>query len=192
MNKLPLMVRLRAALKRAAYSGPMRDRWQRPDEVLAILDLEPGQRVVDLGAGGGYFTFRLARAVGQDGRVFAVDPDRDMLAWIAARSDRQGYPQIATIQPHDGELELPEPVDRILTVNAFHHLPEDRAPYFAQLADALAPGARIAIVEAQPRWFLFGHATEPETIRRTLTEAGYQVVAEHDFLPRQSLTVFER
>ena len=66
-------------LKRSAYDGFGRDGWQQPDRVIEALALEPGARVADLGAGGGYFTFRLADATGPDGLVYAVDVDPGML-----------------------------------------------------------------------------------------------------------------
>lgn len=184
--------RLRGALKSAMYSGPARDRWQHPDRVVAALAIEEGQRVADLGAGGGYFTYRLARAVGAQGRVYAVDPDGDMRSRIGERAARKGYGNIVTVEPGDDDAGLPEPVDLVLTVNAFHHLPDDRTGYFERLAEALRPGGRVAIIEARPRWFLFGHATDPVRIRSVLTAAGYTVTAEHDFLSRQSFTIFER
>lgn len=185
-----LLADLRGALKSALYSGPGRDRWQHPDRVLAALDLEEGQRIADLGAGGGYFTFRLARAVGPEGRVYAADTDGDMRSRIDARAARKGYPNIVTVDPGDGAPRLPGPVDLVLIVNAFHHLPDDRVTYFADLAGALRLDGRVAVIEAEPRWYLFGHATPPDRIRATLTEAGYTVVAEHDFLPRQSFATF--
>jgi arsenite methyltransferase len=66
--------------KALAYAGPIRDGWQRPAAVIDALHLQSGTSVADIGAGGGYFTFRLANAVGDQGRVYAVDTDQDMIA----------------------------------------------------------------------------------------------------------------
>lgn len=187
-----LASRLRGALKAFSYSGLFRSRWQQPERVVEALAVERGSRVADLGAGGGYFTFRLARAVGPDGRVYAVDVDDDMRARMDRRARRAGVPNVVTVAPHDGAAGLPEPVDLILVVDAFHHLPEQRAEYFGNLADTLRPGGRIAVIEAVPRWFWFGHATDPAEIRSVMTAAGYEVSSEHDFLGPQSFLVFAR
>src|SRR5262249_8042116 len=71
-------------MKRFAYEGFLRDRWQHPERVIASLGLQPGAAVADLGSGGGYFTFRLARAVGPTGKVYAADVDQDLNDYIAA------------------------------------------------------------------------------------------------------------
>src|SRR5262245_53792485 len=70
-------------LKRLAYEGFGRDRWQQPDKVIESLSIADGGRVADLGCGGGYFTFRLARAVGSGGKVYAVDVDADMTEYVS-------------------------------------------------------------------------------------------------------------
>lgn len=181
--------RIRAAVKGFLYSGFLRDRWQLPDRVLGVLDLREGETVADLGAGGGYFTYRLARAVGLEGTVYAVDTDPDMVEHLRARAEHKGYPQIQVVHPEGDTPQLPEAVDAVLTVNAFHHLPDDRAGYFAQLTESINPGGRLAVVEARPKWFLFGHATEPKEIRLVLERAGFVDLQTHDFLPRQSFTV---
>jgi tRNA A58 N-methylase Trm61 len=59
-------------------SAPRRDRWQQPHCVVDTLGIEQGVRVADIGAGGGYVTMRLARAVGAEGWVYAVDTDADL------------------------------------------------------------------------------------------------------------------
>jgi arsenite methyltransferase len=184
--------RMRAALKGFLYSGFVRDRWQLPDRVLDVLDVREGDTVADLGAGGGYFTFRLARAVGPTGTVVAVDTDPDMIGYIRERAERKGYHQIEVVHPDDETPQLPREVDAVLTVNAFHHLPDDRVEFFSQLAESISPGGRLVVVEPRPRWFLFGHATEPEEIRSVLEQAGCADIETHDYLPRQSLTIARR
>jgi SAM-dependent methyltransferase len=183
--------RARIALKGFAYSGPGRARWQLPDRVVAELGLQPGDRVADLGAGGGYFTFRLARAVGPSGIVYAVDTDPDMRAGLAARAARDEDANVAVVAAGPDDPRLPEPVDLAFLVNAFHHVP-DQPAYFADLAGSLRPGGRVAIVEARPDGInrLVGHATAPAAIRSRLEAAGYTLLAEHDFLPRQGFLVF--
>jgi len=185
--------RARIALKGFAYSGFGRARWQLPDRVVAELEVKPGDRVADLGAGAGYFTFRLARAVGPSGVVYAVDTDPDMRAGLAARAARGEDANVAVVAAGPDDPGLPEPVDLALLVNAYHHVP-DRPAYFANLARSLRPGGRVAIVEARPDGInrLIGHATPPATIRSELEAAGYTLLAERDFLPRQGFLVFGR
>ncbi|MDP8929079.1 MAG: hypothetical protein M3O70_11040 [Actinomycetota bacterium] len=70
--------RIRAAAKGFLYSSFSRDRWQLPDRVLRVVDVDEGEKIADLGAGAGYFTYRLARAVGREGTVYAVPELRSM------------------------------------------------------------------------------------------------------------------
>jgi ubiquinone/menaquinone biosynthesis C-methylase UbiE len=182
--------RIRRNLKSFCYSGGSgRDRWQYPDRVIAALGLRPGQRVADLGAGGGYFTFRLARAVGAEGRVYAVDVDPDMRWLIDDRVTRERVGNVVTVAAEPDGAQLPEPVDLVLVVDAFHHLP-DPATLMSRLAGQLGPAGRVAVIEPRPKWTYFGHATDPAVIRSAMADAGYQPVEEHGFLPRQSFLTF--
>ncbi|MDP8929081.1 MAG: class I SAM-dependent methyltransferase [Actinomycetota bacterium] len=115
-----------------------------------------------------------------------------MVEHIRDRAERKGYRQIEVVHAEGDTPLLPEKVDVVLTVNAFHHLPDDRVGFFTELMESMSPGGRLAVVEARPRWFLFGHATEPEEIRRVLEQAGYVDLESHGFLPRQSFTVARR
>jgi arsenite methyltransferase len=183
-----------ARVRGALYSGFGRDRWQRPDEVIAALQLKPGDRVADLGSGGGYFTFRLARAVGPSGVVFAVDRDRALLDGIARRATKDGLANIQTVDADADDPALPEPVDLVFVSNAYHHL-ENHVDYFRRASRHLAPGGRIAILEGTREGLmarLFGHATSPATIRGEMRSAGYRVVDAHDLLRRESFFVFTR
>jgi ubiquinone/menaquinone biosynthesis C-methylase UbiE len=184
--------RLRIAWRRLLYEGSGRDRWQQPERVVAVLGLHAGDSVADLGSGTGYFTLRFARAVGPDGRVYAVDTDEDLLTAIADEAKSAGLANVTTVEASDSRLELASPVDVIFLSNVFHHLP-DQAPYFAAARDQLAPGGRVAIVESIPRGIfrrLFGHATDPALIESTMASVGYRRVASHDFVDRHSFQVF--
>jgi predicted methyltransferase len=176
------------ALKRCAYEGFGRDRWQQPDRVVADLALAPGARVADLGAGGGYFTFRLARAVGPSGVVYAADVDPDMVEYLAEQAAKQGQGNIHPVLAATADPRLPERVNLVFTSNTYHHL-ERRVVYFGALRErALAPGGRVAIVEFRPE--VTSHATARETIEQEMTAAGFRLEKSFDYLERQHFLVF--
>ena len=129
-------------IKRCAYEGSGRDGWQQPERVIEVLAIKPGDRVADLGAGGGYFTFRLAAAVGRQGRVYAVDVDAGMLSYLDDRIEREERRNVTTVRAAYEDPKLPEPVDLIFTSNTYHHL-EERAAYFRRAQSYLKPGGAI-------------------------------------------------
>ena len=182
-------------LKKCAYEGFGRDGWQQPEKVVQSLAIKPGDRIADLGSGGGYFTFRLSRAVGPTGKVYAVDVDKDMLEDLAERAKKDGYGNIEKILAKYDDPSLPESgVDLIFTSNVYHHI-EARAKYFADAAKYLRPGGRVAVVDFDGRHWsatFVGHTTPVELIKKEMDEAGYRLEREFDFLDRQSFLVFSK
>lgn len=186
--------RFRRAVKRSMVSGRGRDKWQRPDAVIAALAIQPGERIADLGAGGGYFTVRLARATGPTGIAYAVDTDEDMLDSVEEVASRKGLTNVRPIRSAPDGPRLPERIDLAFLCNVYHHLPDQRR-YFERLASQLSPGGRVAIVEALPGGLmarLFGHVTPPDRIRVQMRAAGYRLQAAHDLPVGQSYQVFTR
>jgi predicted methyltransferase len=180
------------SLKRCAYEPADRDEWQKPAEVIAALGLRPGDRVADLGSGAGYFTFRLADAVGPTGKVYATDIDAGMNEDLARRAREDRRQNVEVVLAARDDPRLPEPVDLIFTSNTYHHL-EERPAYFRQARRHLRPGGRVAIVEFRPEGFwqwIFPHSTAEEAIRAEMERAGYRLVRELDFLERQSFLIF--
>jgi arsenite methyltransferase len=180
--------------KRWAYGeGPDRDAWQQPERVIEALGLQHGDRVADLGAGGGYFTWGLAEAVGPSGQVYAIDVDPDMTEYLTQEALRRGASNVQVVLAAPDDPHLPSPgVDLLFSCDTYHHL-QDRSAYFSRLRGSLRPGGRVAIVELKgvgwfERWF--GHFTPAEEIREEMRAAGYRLVAQHDFLERQHFLVF--
>jgi SAM-dependent methyltransferase len=106
---------------------PDREAWQKPYQVMDTLNVADGTKVVDLGAGGGWFTVRLARRVGPYGRVYAVDVQRLMIEAIQRRVQREGYTNVTPVHGDEDDPRLPADalVDAVLIVDAF---PEMRDP----------------------------------------------------------------
>ena len=179
-------------LKRCAYEGFGREGWQQPERVVETLGVKPGDHVADVGSGGGYFTFRLARAVGPTGKVYAVDIDADMNADLTARAKGESLANVEVIlATPDDPLLPPSAIDLVFTSNTYHHL-KDRTAYFAKLKTALKPSGRVAIIDFDGRSWItsLGHHTDPETIKRELSAAGYRLERAHGFLDRQSFLIF--
>jgi len=173
-----------------SFDDPARDAWQMPARVIEALQLKPGMKVADIGAGTGYFSTRLARVAGVG--VFAVDIEPKMIDYLKQRAKKEGLTNITGVVASAASPNLPEPVDVILVVDTYHHLP-NRGSYFRDLKKSLRPGGRIAIVdfrkdapEGPPVQFRF----TPEQIQNEMKQAGYELQASHDFLPRQHFLVF--
>ncbi len=157
------------------FDDPSRDQWQQPDRVIAALALTPAMTVADVGAGTGYFTVRLARAV-PAGRVIATDVERDMVRYVEERARREGLSNITTIVT-PGDDPMLAGVDRILVVDVWHHL-GGRVAYAKKLAAALNPGGQIAIVDFKlgaTRGPPVNHRLAPEAIAADLRAAGLTV-----------------
>ncbi len=182
-----------AFLKQCAYEGFKRDQWQQPQKVIETLALRPGDLVADLGSGSGYFTFRLAAAVGPQGKVYAVDVDREMNDLVAQAVKEKTIGNVEVILARlDDPLLPPTGVDLVLTVNTYHHF-ENRVAYFQKLRKYLRPGGRIAVIDFDRRaWFeeMWKHYTPAEFIKREMEQAGYGLQRELTFLDRQSFLIF--
>jgi predicted methyltransferase len=128
-----------------AHARQAYDRYRQPDVLIGALAITPGMRVADVGAGAGYLTWRLARAVGPTGHVVATDVDARALAALVVGGDRELRPRVEArrVSADDPGLE-PHAYDLILLSEVDHLLP-DRVAYLGRLKAALKPGGRIAV-----------------------------------------------
>ena len=175
------------------FDNPERDAWQKPEEVLDALHLQPTSLVADIGAGTGYFSVRIAKRV-PEGKIFAADVEPDMVRYLGARAEREHLANLTPVQARTDATNLPEPVDLILVVDTYHHI-DDRTRYFAALQSSLRPGGRLVIIDFKadsPNGSPAHYRIPPERVGEELTAAGYMLAETIDFLPRQYGLIFKK
>ena len=174
--------------------GPDRDAWQRPEQVMDALSIGDGSWVADLGAGGGWFTVRLARRVGPNGRVYAEDIQPQMIEVIKRRMQRELLTNVVTKlgTAKDPGLD-PGSLDAVLIVDA-HPEVEDPVALLRNVAKALKPGGLIGIVNFKKDGGGPGPPMEervdPEQVIADARAAGLELRKRENFLRYQYLLTF--
>lgn len=129
------------------WEGPTRDQEQQPTEVLKACGVQVGMRVVDLGAGTGYFLPYLSQAVGGSGHVQGLDLEPKMVAWMQKRIEKEGLKNsVALVSSVDKTPLEAHSIDRILIVNVWHHI-DQRQTYLNHLVSRLKADGALCIVE---------------------------------------------
>jgi predicted methyltransferase len=173
--------------------GPDRDDWQRPDRIMDELGIAEGSVVADLGAGGGWFTVRLAYRVGPNGRVYAEDIQHQMVDAIRRRLSREQLKNVETILGTPTDPRLPAPVDAVLIVDAYSEM-EQPVSLLRNVAASLKPQGRIGIVDFKKDGYGPGPAMEervdPERVIRDAEAAGLRLLSRPAFLRYQYMLVF--
>jgi len=173
---------------------PKRDEYQKPHEVIMALDLKEGERIADIGAGSGYFAFRLARHVGETGRVFAVDISPDMILHMNRAIRDMGIRNVTTIlAPPDDPLLADNSIDRFFICDTWHHI-ENQTKYLELMKKMLKPSGQVIMIDFQKRELPVGPPLEMKITKEDLTgqmrAAGFELLKEHTFLPYQYFLVF--
>lgn len=180
----------------ARLDRPARRREEPPEVVIAALGLEPGQAVADLGAGTGYYTFELARAVGPRGTVLAVEIEDAMLAALRKRAAERNATNVGLVRARPSDPRLPPArLDLVLMVHVYHEL---EFPYEVMQAvvRSLKPGGRVAIVEHRaedddsPVSPL--HSMTHAQLVKEMQAAGLELERTADTLPGQHIAIFRR
>ncbi|WP_206606607.1 class I SAM-dependent methyltransferase [Steroidobacter cummioxidans] len=173
-----------------------REREERPQLTVDALEIKPGQTIADLGAGSGYYSFRIAPLVGERGNVLAIDVEPRMLRLIADRAKRDGMKNVTTVlsTPSDPNLE-PNSIDLLFMVDVYHEL-EYPFEVMTKVREALKPGGRVALIEYRaedPAVMIKPvHKMTERQIIRELTAAGFRYQKTIRTLPLQHLVLFQK
>jgi len=147
--------------------------FQNPEELLGRF-IHEGQTVIDIGCGSGFFTLPMARLVGENGRVIAVDIQKGMLDKVDHNAKKAGLQsRIQLHQSREDRLEVTEKVDFALAFWMVHEVPDTRK-FLVQVRDILKPGASFLLVEPK----LHVYRSRYEEIIRIAGEAGLKPDSE--------------
>lgn len=174
--------------------SPDRDEWQKPQLILDALGVADASVVADVGAGAGWFTVRLARRVGPNGRVYAQDVQQEMLDAVTRRVTREGLSNVVSwLGRANDPLLPPGALDAILTVDVLHEI-DDRVTLLQNLRRALKPGGRLGVVDFLPGGGGPGPDADervaPSVIEAEAAKAGLVVKRRETFLPFQYFLIF--
>lgn len=177
----------------ANLADPARDAWQKPDAVVSALGLKAGQSACDIGAGPGYFTVRLAKAVGPAGHVWAVDVEPVILGALRERLEAAGAANVTPVLAAARDPWLPaQACDVALIVNTYHHF-HDGPDYLRRLARSLKPGGRIVNIDYKKEAGVSGppldHRISRDAFVAEAAKAGLAPVGEPALLERQYFVI---
>ena len=169
---------------------------EEPDLAMRLIKVERGSTVADLGAGSGYFTVRLAKAVGTAGKVYAVDIQQGMLDLLQRAVTKEKLTNVIPVLGAVDDPRLPAAsVDLVLMVDVYHELSSPQTT-LAHLKEALKPGGRLVLLEyraedpAVP--ILPEHKMTKAMVKLEVEHEGFKQQRVYDDLPRQHLIVFTR
>lgn len=176
--------------------GPDRDAWNKPELVMDALGIGERSVVADMGAGGGWFTVRLARRVGPNGVVYAQDVQQEMLDSIRRRVEREGFSNVQYIRGERRDPKLPAArLDAVLMVDTYHEF-ENPVALLRGVALALKPAGRVGIVDFRsdgggpgPD---FSERVNEELVIKQAAQAGLRLLGRETFLEFQYFLVFGR
>ena len=174
--------------------GADRSEWQQPDRVMDALGIADGFRVADVGAGGGWFTIRLARRVGPNGKVYAEDIQPEMIVSIEQRVKREDLKNVEIRAGTASDPKLPKGLHAVLMVDTYPQMREPIA-MLTSIAGSLAPNGKLGIVDFKPDGAGgpgpdLSERISPDVIKRQAAAAGLKLLSHETFLKYQYLLIF--
>ena len=173
-----------------------REREENPDLAIRLLRIRQGATVADIGAGSGYMTVRLARAVGPTGKVFATDIQAGMLTLLRQNVARAGLENVVPVLGVHDDPRLPAgAIDLAIMVDVYHELSQPQQ-VLRRIRDALTPDGRLVLLEYRAEDPAVpirpDHKMSKAQVKQELEHEGFRQAQVFDDLPWQHLFVFTK
>jgi len=170
-----------------------RERWQDPEAIMDSAGIKPGKIIGEIGAGDGYFTFKMRNRIGPQGHIFANDIVQSELDKIDRECRRENIHNITTVLGKNDDPLLPkDTLDVVIMVYAFHHI-ENPVLFLNNLRKRLKPGTPVVIVERDPEKYgqEYTHFYKKDKMLRLTGEADYKLIKLFTFLARDNIYVLK-
>ncbi len=162
-------------------------------EIIKAMCIEQGNKILEIGVGGGYYAKMFSEIIGQNGNYYGIDTDETFIENLNIIG--KSILNITGIKILANEIPtLKENVDFVFTRNVYHHL-ENRTDYFRKISDLMTTKGRIVIIDYDESFSLLrlsGHYTKKAIIIKELKEANFSVVEDLKLLNKQSFLIFEK
>jgi len=167
-----------------------------PDSALDSIGIKPGMTVADVGAGSGYFTVRLSRRVGPEGKVYAQDIQPEMLRLLRKRLEKANFTNIGTVLGSESDPKLPEnSLDLILMVDVYHEFAQPQI-MLRKLRQALKDDGRMVLLEYRKEdpWVPIRpeHKMSVAEAKLEVEDEGFLLERVGKELPRQHILIFKK
>jgi ubiquinone/menaquinone biosynthesis C-methylase UbiE len=183
---------------RGVFERDGREVWDRRDDIIRILDLQPGMAIADIGAGTGFFTMLMAREVGPMGKAYAVDIAPEFVRAIEVRAKGQGIDNIVGIVNDQKSTRLPpQSVDLVFISDTYHHF-EYPMTTLKSIHEALRPDGELVVIYFKripgfsSAWVMGHVRAGEEQVTTEIQSAGFELVQRPDFMQTQYFLRFRK
>jgi len=166
-----------------------RDSWTQPEKVMDVIGVKEGMNIGVVGAGRGYFTFKMSKRVGDKGKIFANEISSGKLDYIRNKYKKEGITNITAVLGKIDDPLFPEgKLDIVFMCYVFHHL-EMHVEFFRNIKRSLKQGAIVVIFEQDPGKTGSTHFYTQKVILRKVKEAAYKVLRIETFLKKDNIYI---
>ena len=184
------------------FNNPRREQWDVTSEAMKVIGIKPGMHIADVGSGAGYYSVKMAKLVGETGKIYALDTEEDRVAYVEESCKRLGLKNVENIQTDGSTLALGgRKVDMAIMVSLYHVIyavgnARERNMLVNDIRNSLTADGRLIIIDnnvvAPGHVPYHGPYIAKELVAAQLVNYGFKLVAMHEYIPQRYVLEFQR
>jgi predicted methyltransferase len=183
------------------FNNPYRSQWEKTDQIIDFIAVQPGDTVVDVGSGSGYYTFKFADLVGKGGKVFATETNKSHREYVAAVAQKYSL-NVETVEAKLNDVNVPaNTADMIFLASLYdaiyaYSMEQVKNQFIASIKKCLKPNGRLVIMDNNhvnpPEIPYHGPQIDKRLIIQQLKYYGFKLVGEKQIIPQRYVLVFQQ